>query len=334
MEKKLTKSKDFHDNNNNHHINEQDLELLVAYAENRLEKKQDRAVRSRLANEPALRKAMSDFIINVRGTEYEKILQASLESSNLHAQQNPLIRLCISFVSDFCAVADGCLNFAKKQRRYLIPGFCTILLCLLLFWQQPVLQTSKVESMIAESYQTALMQEITFKKFMLPWEKTDMSYGFASPKVYFHASHAFGAGLWSGRQLLLKRDDYMPDFLSARHENGNVTKDKWPETRWNVYFWTGRWCFLARSVCLSGEQVPYSFWEKQGAILDMIQKKFAERPKETGDNTEIVTTVLGRVKSFLEASKQNSPDKKQCQKAVFEIDNLITFLSPKNIPKK
>ncbi len=84
MEKKLTKSKDFQDNNNNH-INEQDLELLVAYAENRLEKKQDRAVRSRLANEPALRKAMSDFIINVRGTEYEKILQKKSAVSGIES---------------------------------------------------------------------------------------------------------------------------------------------------------------------------------------------------------------------------------------------------------
>ncbi|MGE0085855.1 MAG: hypothetical protein AB7S75_15710 [Desulfococcaceae bacterium] len=55
-------------------ISESDREEVICYAENRMDARQSKAFRQRMAEEPVLRKALSELIVQTRGTEYEKIL--------------------------------------------------------------------------------------------------------------------------------------------------------------------------------------------------------------------------------------------------------------------
>ncbi|MCP4106034.1 MAG: hypothetical protein GY749_10930 [Desulfobacteraceae bacterium] len=317
---------------NDRQTREQDLELLVAYAENRLENEQERAVRDRLAKEPALRNALSGLVINTRGTEYEKILHENSDKGGWGISKNWLASFWIRIVSDAEVLKRASASVTKKQKLYLIPIFAVVT-CMIVFMLIPVLQTSEPELLIIESYKTAMTHKISMDHYRFPWEKPDASYGFASPMIYSHASLAFGAGLWSGRQVLSGRDsDPMPVFLSSEHGKNKVAD--WSETPWNIYFRMGEWGFLIQAVCVSDKQLPYTFWKKQGIILEQMQKHFTEKQKQAGEDSKVVTTVLRRIKAVLDDSKQNCPDKKQCRKIAFELGHLIKYLSPKCIPKK
>lgn len=54
--------------------NDEDIELIAAYAENRLEKKERLTVMQRMSEEPKLYKVLTNLIINSRGSEYETTL--------------------------------------------------------------------------------------------------------------------------------------------------------------------------------------------------------------------------------------------------------------------
>lgn len=248
--------------------------------------------------------------------------------------------LRIYLLSKLGAAAAALQSFVRKQRMHLVPGFVmAAAVCLVFFLWLPGLRSPAVPDLIDESYKCTVIQEISLKpdvSSQFPWERVDLSYGFASPTRYSHASRAFGAGLWAGRQALLEEDDLlsMPDFLYPRWQADNDTaKNNWSETPWAIYFWMGRWCFLVQAVCSSGEDIPYEFWERQAIILDRIQKDYATMPEQAKENSGIVSAKLERLKSILENIDKNSLGERHRQAGATEIDFLIEHLSPQHIPQ-
>ncbi|MDM8523688.1 hypothetical protein QUF80_09980 [Desulfococcaceae bacterium HSG8] len=240
-------------------------------------------------------------------------------------------------------------RLAVPPVRSVMVGFSMAAACLIIYLLTP--QTPEMSGLIAGSYQAALVQKMTFSQrelkedFSFPWEISDQSFEIASPAQYFPYSRAFGAGLWSGRQMLglhvSETNDSqeqvselpVPDFLSPRWKgDSTVTADEWSETSWDIYFFMGQWCFLARAVCLSDAEVPDAFWERQGLILEKIQKKFTERSHLIKKDPGIVTASLGRVRSVLKDPGGGLLSEKQCKTVDFELDNLITYLSPRYQP--
>ncbi len=56
-------------------ISDEDAELVVAYVENRLDNAAMARMKARLSKDENLRQALSDLVMDTRGTEYEKILE-------------------------------------------------------------------------------------------------------------------------------------------------------------------------------------------------------------------------------------------------------------------
>ncbi|MBW1743852.1 MAG: hypothetical protein JRJ47_10570 [Deltaproteobacteria bacterium] len=55
-------------------MSDEDVELIVAFAEGRLSGGEERAVKKRLETEQRLRRTLADLVVGSRGTEYEKVL--------------------------------------------------------------------------------------------------------------------------------------------------------------------------------------------------------------------------------------------------------------------
>ncbi len=220
-------------------------------------------------------------------------------------------------------------------QKFMLPGAGIVATCLLFFlWQ------ASIQNLISESYQTAFIHEVTLthdnlkENLNFPWEEPAESLGFGYSNRYSHANRAFGAGLWSGREELSEKKKFppMPEFLSpAWQSDGNIKKQSWHETPWANYFSLGRWCFLVKSVCLSGEEVPYAFWEKQSRIVSRMQKDFLEMPEEFKKNIKPINNTLKIVEKALKDSEENSLGKKQYRIIASETGNLIKYLSPRGL---
>lgn len=91
-------------------VGDDDLQLLTAYAENRLNRARKRRVKARLGAEPALRKALSAMIRRARDTEYEEILYA--------ANQNPVEAVIHPLSQRFRRLSgrDGQTRFSLSPR--------------------------------------------------------------------------------------------------------------------------------------------------------------------------------------------------------------------------
>lgn len=247
-----------------------------------------------------------------------------------------------------CSRLEGVISEGRKLllgsgRRYLAPAFAVAAVaCLALFFWLPGLRAPDLSGLIGKSYTTALLESISFEQAglgedpSLPWERPTRSYGFSSPKQYLHASRAFGAGLWAGRQALLKGTELppMPDFLSPGWQDENAVKEGWSETPWAAYYWMGKWSFFLRTVCLSGKDVSYKFWQRQAVIAERLQKDFLASPERTEEDTRIVTAGLDHVKFLLNTLGQGGLREKQGQVVAAELDFVIEHLSPTLVPRE
>ncbi|RLC16037.1 MAG: hypothetical protein DRI57_11870 [Deltaproteobacteria bacterium] len=77
--------------------------------------------------------------------------------------------------------------------------------------------------------------------------------------------------------------------------------------------------------------MPNAFWEQQGITLGHILKNFAESPEKSEGLMKIVNVSLGRLKYVLENLEGKTPDRKQRKTLVFELGNLMEYLSPREV---
>ncbi len=237
-----------------------------------------------------------DYVTGSLGNRHERIIRKHISLCKTCAEEVLKIRLIEQALEQDLLKRSGIQPLLEKVKgmffqpaiswKYWASGIITA--CLLIFLWHTRLQTPELADMITESYQAAVMHKITLsdnnlqKNLSLPWEKPDESYGFGSSNKS-PANRAFGAGLWQGKQELAvtKTSSPMPEFLGPERPDTAVKKGNWQETPWSVYFSLGRWCFLARAVCLSEKDMPYEFWKNQAHILNLIRKNFSEMPFST-----------------------------------------------------
>lgn len=183
----------------------------------------------------------------------------------------------------------------------------------------------ELSELISKSYESALVQRTLFnnnalnKYFSLPWEKNGQSYGFGDSAQYSPSFRAFGAGLWTAREMLSEEKDTwpMPEFLSAKWQSKGIKAKTWPETSWAVCYWMGQWSFLVQSVCLSDSDIRPAFWDDQGRILAQLMKNYAELAEKNEENARVVSNALYRARDAV--------NKKQRRKLAFELGILIEY---------
>ncbi|MCP4105381.1 MAG: hypothetical protein GY749_07580, partial [Desulfobacteraceae bacterium] len=191
----------------------------------------------------------------------KEVLQADKKSNQL----SELLKIVPGNIQDFFN------SFFKPSI------FIPVSVCLILIMIRLILPPS-LTVLIAKSYNNPFIQEISYDNeelkdaFTLPWEKQAEYHSFSPSNRDAPAYQAFGAGMWTGRQILLKDNKSLPDFLSP----ANIKEDQWAKTQWSVYFHMGQWCFFVQTACLSDKEFPPEFWKQQEDILEKMQKEFEQ----------------------------------------------------------
>lgn len=204
---------------------------------------------------------------------------------------------------------------------------------LLIFWHT---RPAEIDRMINKSYQINFVQQMHWSSdnLTLQWEKPGLSYNFISQHEYSDGSRAFGAGIWTGRQVLTKDNKKsMQDFLLPKWQKSGIDTDKWQETPWAVYFRMGKWSYLIKMICISDKDIPLCFWKEQMEILEKISQKYAKRPGNAREDFKIVNHTFTKVKSSLIKLSEGNDEKKNKKAIAFELGHLITYLGPKHIPE-
>jgi len=215
--------------------------------------------------------------------------------------------------------------------RPLAAAVACLILCLAAPFILKIIMPPNMGTLIARSYQADFVRETKFgnKASGLPWGTSGQAFGLASGGRKSPASRAFGAGVWHGRQELLSQpsrdsEAAMPEILSPKWKGApGIRADDWTETSWDIYFHTGQWSFLLRAVALSETEVPDTFWEEQQLVLNKIQEKFAEQSEK---EARLVNAAIRQIRVIF---KEPVPDKNWRKNLAYQLDNLITYLSPK-----
>lgn len=219
---------------------------------------------------------------------------------------------------------------ASKPWRFVQAfGVAAVTTCLIIWLALPE-AASRLEKMIVQSYQAANFQQAQLAKnhYELPWEMPLSDYGFATPAEPTNAARAFGAGLWTGRQLLQKTKytTPMPNFLTTALQKSPSMAEAWPDTTWNAYYQMGKWCFLVYAVSHGGYPAPAPFWKDQAEIVEKLQEAYSEATHKGTESSEVVEASLNSLKSKFAVLKEKNS--KSTKKVAFEIRNLIIYLSP------
>ncbi len=214
---------------------------------------------------------------------------------------------------------------ATPWLRPLVASAACLIACLTLHQ----MTTPPTGALIAKSGQTDFLREgLQNEALTLPWEPSGRSFGLASGDRRSPGRRAFGAGIWSGRRGLSRssRQDVapMPAFLSPRwKEAPDINAGDWRDTPWRTYLHAGEWAFLLRAAALSDAAIPDKFWEDQRLILAQIQEGIAGRSE---NEAKVLVAAIRRISAMLE---DTAPEKGQREQLASELDNLMTYLSPR-----
>ncbi|MDM8536055.1 hypothetical protein QUF70_04815 [Desulfobacterales bacterium HSG17] len=290
-------------------ISHSEREMLYDYVTEQLNDSDDRKVRDHI----------SDCKICAREVFNIRIFEDNMEKEDMEwADRMPVKGWIIQFLSDLKESLFG-------RPIYWASGFGMAAACLMLFFLIPGQKQSDLSKLIAQSYDTAIMEKIPFET------------GFpGSGSLAFNSSEknvsarAFRAGLWTGRQTLSKDISVKkPDFLSPKWQGDTqITADKWTDTPWAVYFQMGRWCFLMQSVCMSENRGTESYWDKQTDILNAIQIAFKETSEKNQEDARFINLRLNNISAVLEKSGQKIPGIFQCRSINKEISTFIEYMVP------
>ncbi len=127
------------------------------------------------------------------------------------------------------------------------------------------------------------------------WEQPPENRKGAPAMPLSSAAKVFGAGLLTGREMLLGQSDVAlsPRFLPSAPENN------WLKTQWADYFELGRWTLVLWAVSQYHDEMPNTFWDEQKLILAKLQAAFAARQATDNDAKQAVSN-LKLIKTYLE----------------------------------
>jgi hypothetical protein len=174
------------------------------------------------------------------------------------------------------------------------------ILVLIISWIfMPLLLTHK--NRIDTTYQMVLADkqiamEAGLRVLAFHWEQPPANIKGTPTLPLSSAATAFGAGLLTGREMLLGHSDVAlsPRFLPSTPENN------WLKTQWADYFELGRWTLLLWTVSQSQDKKRHkTFWDEQRAILAQLQAAFAARQATDNEAKQIVSN-LELIKTYLE----------------------------------
>jgi hypothetical protein len=195
---------------------------------------------------------------------------------------------------------------------------------------------SELDRLLSDTYKTVYLQKQTFSadSLSLPWERPSRSFGFASAPRISDSYRAFGAGLWQGKQELIKETAGLtisPFFTPSWNGKSKLKADKWSDTSVAVCFRLGRQCLLLRAVCQSDVPVHDDFWKQQIAIIEIILEDMDKLSDDVITDKQWIVAKLAKIQSGLVAVKDDNKGRRTYRKLAEDLDALIYFISPPSI---
>ncbi|MCP4701921.1 MAG: hypothetical protein GY862_34440 [Gammaproteobacteria bacterium] len=191
------------------------------------------------------------------------------------------------------------LSFIKDKRA--LAGAMALVLAVvimplwLLFSEKDLYETTAAMVRQTPRLQTALQAQ------RFRWESESVGkYGFSGIPEDGDAKKAFGAGLWTGRQLLLGNPvQPLPAEVSPLNEQ------KQPYTNKQAYFELGRATMLLWTVSRSEQAMPAEFWRTQHAELVRLRQALAEE-QSIGWLADALSAVLEKTDEAAASPQQYS----------------------------
>jgi hypothetical protein len=194
----------------------------------------------------------------------------------------------------------------------------------------------ELDRLLSDTYKTVYEQKMTFSadSLSLPWEQPSQSFGFAPAPRTSDSHRAFGAGLWQGKQELIKETAGLtisPFFTPSWNGKSKLKADKWSDTSVAVCFRLGRQCLLLRAVCQSDVPVHDDFWKQQIAIIEIILEDMDKLSDDVITDKQWIVAKLAKIQSGLVAVKDDNKGRRTYRKLAEDLDALIYFISPPSI---
>jgi len=224
------------------------------------------------------------------------------------------------------AIAFSCTNILIHRKAVFSNSISITLCCLLtIFLSYP----ESLPNLIKNSYKIALKDNITFedtRKFL--WEK--QTFG-AVPIDISEESRAFAAGLYSGRNLLLSKEQniFFPDFFKPESNKQANEYIKWEQTNYSIYYHTAKWTYLLKNVCINCENIKRSFMKQQIEIINELRNQFYKNNSQK--ENQIIKTNITEVENILNNQVSEYPDKVQCKNIIIYLNNIIEYYSPETM---
>jgi len=188
--------------------------------------------------------------------------------------------------------------FADDYIKYTLALAACLIICIGIY-----LWPKNIETLINNSYEIASESIINGQSKILDIFQKSHSLSFVPTKTNNEDYNAFVSGVISGEQ-----------FFSHKAES-TISKDN----QYNIFYQTGRWVFLIKTICSSNETWPKTFWKKQLIVISRIIEK------QNQNSYPVWSDKLKKIHSILLEQSESSVSQ-CCHEIITALDDLVYII--------
>ena len=216
-------------------------------------------------------------------------------------------------------------KFFQPQKRWAIPAMALVLVVSVIayiVWPKSPIDTA-YQTIYA--HKTGEMAD-KLRQLKFRWEGEDENvFAFSPAAQPSEATKAFSAGLWFGREALLRKTEVaLPTLLLP-----STTEETWSTTPWADEFELGRWTILLWTALQIDRDLPPTFWDEQRWIFSQLKAAFAARAEnKENEANKMLAQLENRVEPHLkQLPTEDNP--RVYKDLAADLKKMMSFLAAK-----
>jgi len=187
--------------------------------------------------------------------------------------------------------------FADDYKYVFALAACIIICISIYLWPE------NIETLINDSYKIVYVSHIDYQWDPFESFQKNHSLSFVPSNQMDQDYQAFVSGVISGEQFFSHAKEFQ---LSTKDSN-------------NIYFQTGRWYFLIKTICNNNKTFSKEFWNKQSLIVSKLINNKSNPLKS------VCTQTLNTIYTILQQQSESSFPK-CCHEIMTALDDLVFIL--------
>jgi len=222
------------------------------------------------------------------------------------------------------------LKLINSQKRYMAAvSVCLIILCAFPLFKGIYSPKDPLSVLVNQSYQTAIKNDFIFQYDRVPFHWSKEKFYFSSKLKLSLDQRAFAAGLWSGKQDIMKKkidSKPSPFMVPDSSDTSRNSVDQWKETQQAYYYWLGRWCYVVKNTMISGEKLSQDFLLNQIQVIENFKKQIHQQ--EQPFEKQKILTFLNHTLNYFNNARKSEPDQTICKEQIKRVEKFIRQLIP------